>query len=96
MREKYKITELRQTCLMSPSQWEGKLETGQVIYIRYRWGRLTINISYDISDDILSAINGFEIFSCIVGESYDGFLSYLDLIDITKNFIEYPKIIEEE
>jgi hypothetical protein len=96
MRKKYKITELKQTCLVSPSQWEGKIDTGNTIYIRYRWGKLSIFISYRPSEDIISAINGYEIFSCMIGDSYDGHLSYLDLINITKDFIEYPNIVVEE
>lgn len=35
------VVELRQTCLACPEQWEGHLEDGQVVYVRYRHGHLT-------------------------------------------------------
>ena len=38
------ITELEQTCFACPSQWEGKTETGKEVYIRYRWGYLSIRV----------------------------------------------------
>ena len=33
---------LEQTCGACPSQWEGKLADGRGIYIRFRYGRLTL------------------------------------------------------
>jgi len=34
-----------QTCTISPSQWEGETDDGQFVYIRYRFGDLTIEIA---------------------------------------------------
>ena len=39
-----RIIELEQTCYACPSQWEGKTLSGQDVYIRYRWGYLSISI----------------------------------------------------
>lgn len=36
------IEHLTQTCGACPSQWEGELEDGRMLYIRYRWGYLSI------------------------------------------------------
>lgn len=38
------IADLRRTTTMSPSQWEGTLTDGRPLYIRYRWGQLSIRI----------------------------------------------------
>lgn len=40
-----KVAELTQTCSACPSQWEGRLEDGSAIYIRYRWGRLGVAVA---------------------------------------------------
>ena len=38
------IAELTQTCDRSPSQWEGRLDDGRTIYIRYRHGQLSVHV----------------------------------------------------
>ena len=45
-----KVQELKQTCYACPSQWEGKLSSGQYIYIRYRWGVLRVGIGYSAEE----------------------------------------------
>lgn len=39
-----KCVALRQTCGGCPSQWEGETDDGREIYIRYRWGRLSLSV----------------------------------------------------
>jgi hypothetical protein len=39
------VYELRRTCIACPSQWEGRIYEHGSIYIRYRWGNLTVRIS---------------------------------------------------
>jgi hypothetical protein len=39
------VTELRETCGGCPSQWEGKTEGGQPVYIRYRYGWLSAEVN---------------------------------------------------
>ena len=91
-----KIKELKQTCLCFPSQWEGSLETGESIYIRYRWGRLSVRTSFQPSNDIIDAINGNEILSITCSDALDGCLSKEGLIGLTKSVIEYPDGIIED
>jgi hypothetical protein len=38
------ISALRQTTVSSPSQWDGRLTDGRPIYIRYRWGQLSVHL----------------------------------------------------
>ena len=60
------ILTLIQTCSESPSQWEGKLEDGRQIYIRYRWGELTIDLIQDSKETNLLTEQ--------LGSEYDGSL----------------------
>lgn len=38
------IASLKRTCIACPSQWEGVLEDGRPIYIRFRWGELSVRL----------------------------------------------------
>lgn len=46
------ITDLRKTCAASPAQWEAKTPDGQFVYIRYRWGVLTMGVGENIDQAI--------------------------------------------
>lgn len=39
------IASLRQTTWISPAQWEGVLEDGRAVHVRYRWGELSVRIA---------------------------------------------------
>jgi hypothetical protein len=39
------VYDLRRTCIACPSQWEGRINDHGSIYIRYRWGTLTVRLS---------------------------------------------------
>jgi len=87
-----KITELRKTCNACPAQWEGKLDDGRAVYIRYRWGVLTI----DAGDTIDEAIAGQH--NILIVNSRDGmggFMTLADLKEFTKPrewpVIEWPE-----
>lgn len=51
-----KIKELQMTCFACPSQWVAKTddEAEQDVYIRYRWGELTMAIDNIIVIDLES------------------------------------------
>ena len=59
------------TCEACPSQWEGITDDGQEVYIRYRWGHLSVRV------------NGAEIFSRQIGDGFDGVLTTTDMLAIT-------------
>lgn len=40
----YTLIELRETCGACPTQWEGKTACGKHFYLRYRHGRLQIEL----------------------------------------------------
>jgi hypothetical protein len=90
MSEKLKVVSLKLTCNACPSQWEGNLDDGRMIYVRYRWGGLNIRLSYLPSTDIMDVLEGKSIFSETIGEGLDGFLEYDKLVEVTKEVIEWP------
>lgn len=67
-----KIVKLIKTCDACPSQWEGKTDKGEKVYIRYRWGCLRVSKSDGKSDDVYDAIPGIEIHYSEPGHELDG------------------------
>lgn len=70
LRIEMKITSLMQTCFACPSQWEGKTEKGQYLYIRYRWGYLRMTL------------DGLEIYGEQLGGNMAGVISENRIWDI--------------
>ena len=74
--EKIKLKSLEKTCFACPSQWEGQLENGEYVYIRYRWGSL----SFGSGDTIDEAIDNSQYVKSI-GDEMDGVLSTEDMLN---------------
>jgi hypothetical protein len=81
-----KVTEIRRTCFACPAQWEGKAECGYV-YIRFRWGTLTIRSGSTIQE----AIAAPEIFEWHDADSYGGFMEYDELKKLTAGVLDLPE-----
>jgi len=76
MKTKYGvIKELECTCSCCPSQWEGVTENNEAVYIRYRWGRLTIELSKPDGTVFDAIRNGELIYSERIGGELDGDIS---------------------
>jgi len=71
----YEIKYIKRTCECCPSQWEVKLANGKMVYVRYRWGKLSIRISNGETDDIWKAVAGEVIFEKKIGTEFDGYLN---------------------
>jgi hypothetical protein len=46
------ITKIKKTCWACPSQWEGKTKDGRAVYIRFRWGNLSVCAGKSVRDAI--------------------------------------------
>lgn len=68
------IKYIKRTSDSCPSQWEVKLMDGRMVYVRYRWGVLSIKVSPKKTDDIMDAVNGREILGGQLGAGFNGFL----------------------
>ncbi len=84
------ICDFEQTCYACPSQWEGTLEDGRMIYIRFRWGYLSIKESDNKTDDVMDAVGGREIYGEQLSDRLDGVLGNEELIEKTKHILTYP------
>lgn len=81
------VEEIIQTCSACPSQWEGNLKDGRMFYARYRWGRLTIELSKAPTTDVFKAMceDADLIYNKNLGDEYDGVLDTNELKGIMKH-----------
>ena len=73
-----RLVEVRQTCSASPAQWEGRTDDGRPVYIRYRWGYLSVQCGA-VGGDIDSAVVGDEVYGEQCGDEYDGVIEWDDV-----------------
>jgi hypothetical protein len=69
---------LTQTCFACPSQWEGQLDDGRYVYIRYRWGMLKARTSLVSVND--AVLQGEVLYSQAHGDALAGEMSTADML----------------
>ncbi len=68
------IDELKRTCTACPTQYEGRTPFGNYVYIRYRWGTLTLGTGKTIDEAVRNTILQKDLNSQL-----DGFISFKEL-----------------
>lgn len=89
-----KIVELDQTCGAYPSQWEGKLDDGRHVYIRYRGGHGVVGIGKTADEAVDHTIDGDSLpaharpftWSDLLGDP--GRLSTEDMLEIVRKHLD--------
>ena len=76
---------IERTCTACPSQWEGKLSDGRILYGRYRGGHFRVYVSHKPIPEWLSYDDMLCIHEEYFGDMYDGYMTdnefYLKLIE---------------
>jgi hypothetical protein len=85
-----KVKSITKTCDCCPTQWEGITEDDKGIYIRYRWGYLSVRVGRK-GKGILDAIGGKELYGKQIGEEFDSILTYDQLVKEVKTKLNLPK-----
>lgn len=84
------VSELAQTLEARPSQWEGLLDDGRHIYVRFRYGNLQVGVGLTLED----AVTDDNTFNQQISHPFDGILTYQGLIAATQGLFTWPA--EEE
>lgn len=96
MKQKAILIEMSNTCYACPSQWEGKLNDGRLVYVRYRYGGLSIRVANIASDDIADAVRGNELFYEEIGADLDGTLHAKDMLTHLTKFFDVEDTLKEK
>ena len=73
------LVSLVRTCPACPSQWDAQTVEGKYLYIRYRFGHLTV----DEADTPEEAVNGTCIFSEDWGGYWNGEMTDEEMLEVT-------------
>ena len=78
-----KIKDPVMTCSACPAQWEGRTEGDRPVYIRYRWGYLSVRVGAP-GGDLWSAVGGVRVYGEQVGDGLDGSIEWREVRDWIK------------
>lgn len=67
------ITNLERDCIACPTSWIATTDSNKELYIRYRWGELTIKTRDDSRD---------ELYRQDFGGAFDGHMTVYELLDV--------------
>ena len=73
-----KVRNLELTCWPCPSQWEAETLQGEKVYIRYRWGLLSVGVGEGLCDAVE---NQEEVYSS--DNPWDGEMSEQEMLCLT-------------
>lgn len=89
--ERIVVARALRTSQASPAQWECEVGDQQILYARYRFGRLQIGIGKTLSEAAIGSLKRPIVDVQIGGES-EGFLSYRELQQHTRDLIAWPAV----
>jgi hypothetical protein len=81
--ERYTATAVVRTCDANPSQWQIKA-LPRPLSIRYRWGKLTVQIDEGDSSE--------ELLSLQIGDALDEYMSDEDMMKHTTTLIDWSRV----
>lgn len=81
-RPTFKIARLEQTCDACPSQWDAWTEDGTYVYIRYRYGFLTVT-KYEGDPYADPDQRGDVVYADTHGDDMDGLMSTREMLLLT-------------
>lgn len=88
-----KIKDPVQTCTACPAQWQGQTEDDRPVYVRYRWGYLSVKVGPP-GGDSWSAVGGVRVYGEQIGDEYDGSIGWRDVRDRIKP-LRLSRVLEE-
>ena len=90
-----RVVKIVKTLEASPAQWDGMTDDNRQIYVRYRWGCLTIELGVAGDMSEYAAVNGEKILSMKHGGKYQGVMEYSELKELSASVVEFPDYEDE-
>lgn len=86
-----KVVTVNRTCLACPSQWEGSTDEGEFVYARYRGGHMRVDVAPTDLEWSQQGHTNFTVYSEDFGEWLDGYITFEELKEHTKDVLEWPE-----
>ena len=83
------VKKLVKTCFACPAQWEGETDDNRLVYIRYRWGYLSVRISEPNKTNITDAVRGDEIFGKDLNDPFGGYMENDELEAVLNGVVNF-------
>lgn len=90
-----RVRRVSQTSPACPAQWEGRTDDDRPVYVRYRFGRLSVRVG-PIGGDMDSAVTGDEVLSIDHGNDLDGWMEYDELCQLTAGTVRFPYEVTQD
>lgn len=93
-----KVKTLKKACLACPSQWEGDLDDGRVVYVRYRHGELSVGVGETINAAVQNAGSEEALYAEELSDGLDGFMTFEELNGRLRGVLEFSAglVVENE
>jgi hypothetical protein len=93
-----KVKTFKKTCLACPSQWEGHLDDGRVVYVRYRHGELSVGVGKTINAAVQNAGSEEALYAEELSDCLDGFMTFEELKGRLWGVLKFPTglVVENE
>jgi hypothetical protein len=85
-----KVLTLTKTCLACPSQWEGTLDDGRVVYARFRHGHLGVGIGDTVKAAVDNAMSDQALYDAELSDGLDGFMDFEELKGHLRGLLDFP------
>lgn len=87
---------LKKTSLACPSQWEGELEDGRMLYARYRHGEMSVGVGNDIEEAVRNGMSDQALHTSHIGDWLDGFMNFDELKFHLHGLLEFSMVLVVE
>ena len=84
------IVALTQTCLLMPSQWEGELDDGRSLYVRYRHGLLRVGVGEGAKDASRNSAAESALCCKQIEDADEDMMSFKELRGHLRGVLEFP------
>lgn len=89
------VKKLVKTCFACPAQWDGETDDGRLVYIRYRWGYLSVRVSELNPKDEWAAVRGEEIFGKDLSDPFGGYMETSELKNTLSGVVDFQCLKQE-
>lgn len=84
------VVALEQTCLLMPSQWEGELDDGRSLYVRYRHGLLRVGVGEGAKDASRNSATESALCCKQIEDADEDMMSFKELRGHLRGVLEFP------